>query len=393
MVRYPPDSINRGKSLRRRDTMTIDSKIALSKLNLLKLGDFLKNVSEACRITGVSRQHFYDIKQAYLDGGLDALKDKSKKQPNRKNRVPLEVEEAIVTMAVEYPAFGQVRAANELRKEGITISPGGVRSVWLRNDLETMKKRLKKLEEKSAKEGIVLTEAQLVALEQARKNKELEAGEIETHHPGYLVSQDTMYVGYIKGVGRIYQQTVVDTYSSVGFAKVYETKTPVTAADCLNQKVLPFFEKHGVNVQRMLTDRGTEFCGRDDSHMYELFLGINDIEHTKTKAKHPQTNGICERFHQTCQNEFYKVMFRKKIYSTLEALQIDLDIYMKEYNEERTHQGKRCQGRTPMQTFLDSMELAYKKQIEPPPEPARMGSQNSSETARAAAAPLKKKPA
>ncbi|MHC5040144.1 MAG: IS481 family transposase [Planctomycetota bacterium] len=372
--------------------MTNQSKLAMAKMNLLNLAEFLKNVSEACRINGVSRQHFYDIKKAYEEGGLEALKEKTRRKPNLKNRIAPEIEKEVVTIAVEQPAYGQVRASNELRQKGVLVSPGGVRSIWVRHGLETFKKRLTRLEEKSAREGIVFTEAQLVALERVKKEKESDPEEIETHHPGYLISQDTFYVGYIKGVGRIYQQSVVDTYSSVGFAKLYDTKVPVTAADCLNDRVLPFFESHDVKVHRVLTDRGTEYCGRDDKHPFEIYLALNEIEHSRTKARHPQTNGICERFHQTCLSEFYKVAFRKKVYRTLEELQKDLDDFMTEYNESRTHQGKRCQGRTPMKTFLDGLPLVREKQIEPPPEPARMGSQNSSETARAAAAPSKIKP-
>ncbi len=346
--------------------MTQSQKLVRAKMNLIELAEYLKNVSEACRVMGVSRQHFYDIKQAYEDGGIDALKERSRRQPNRKNRIAPEIEEHVIALALENPAFGQVRASNELRKRGVLISAGGVRCVWLRNGLETFKKRLTKLEEKAAAEGIVYTEAQLVALESAKVARESSPDQIETHHPGYLLSADTMYVGYLKGVGRIYQQTVIDTYSSVAFAKLYDTKVPVTAADALNDRALPFFEEHGVKVLRILTDRGTEFCGRDDTHAYQLFLGLNEIAHTKTKAKHPQTNGICERFHQTVQNEFYKVAFRKKIYSTLDEIQSDLDDYMQHYNTERTHQGKRCQGRTPMQTFVDSVHLALEKQLEVP---------------------------
>ena len=367
--------------------MTAHEKVARSKMNLLELAEYLQNVSEACRVTGVSRQHFYDIKKAYEEGGLEGLREKTKRKPNIKNRVAPEIERAVVEMAIEQPAYGQLRASNELRKGGVLISPGGVRSIWLRHELETFKKRLTRLEEKSAKEGIVYTEAQLVALEKAKREKESDPDEIETHHPGYLLAQDTMYVGYLKGVGRIYQQSAIDTYSSVAFAKLYETKVPVTAADCLNDRVLPFFQERGVDVLRMLTDRGTEYCGRDDRHPYELYLALNEIEHTRTKAKHPQTNGICERFHQTCLDEFYKVTFRKKIYRSLDELQVDLDHFVRHYIESRTHQGKRCQGRTPMATFLDGLPLALEKRINQPPQPPRMESPiTPSEAASAAAA-------
>ena len=178
------------------------------------------------------------------------------------------------------------------------MSPAGIRCIWLRNGLESFKKRLKSLEERVAKDGIVLTESQLQALER-KKDDDLASGEIETAHPGYLGSQDTFYVGTIKGVGRIYQQTFVDTYSKVAHAKLYTTKTPITAADLLNDRVLPFFDEHGIKMLRILTDRGTEYCGKHDSHDYQLYLGLNDIDHTKTKVKSPQQNGICERFHKT----------------------------------------------------------------------------------------------
>jgi len=348
-------------------------------MSLLELAEYLQNVSEACKVMGVSRQHFYDIKQAYEEGGIEALQEKSRRKPNLKNRVAPETEEAVVRIAEEFPAYGQVRAANELRQQGVMISAAGVRCVWQRHDLETFKKRLRALEVKAAKEGIVYTEAQLAALEKARREKETDPDEIETHHPGYLIAQDTMYVGYLKGVGRIYQQTVVDTFSSVAFAKLYNNKTPITAADCLNDRALPFFEEHQVDVLRVLTDRGTEYCGREDSHPYQVFLGLNEIDHTRTKARHPQTNGICERFHQTCGNEFYKVAFRKKFYRSLEELQVDLDEWMGRYNETRTHQGKRCLGQTPMQTFLDAKPLAWERRIEPVAPPPRMGRQSSSE--------------
>jgi transposase InsO family protein len=214
-------------------------------------------------------------------------------------------------MALEKPALGQVRVANELTKRGLFVSPTGVRGVWLRHDLETFRKRLKALEAKAAQEHIVLTEEQLRAMERAREEKEAH-GEIETAHPGYLGAQDTYYVGTIKSVGRIYQQTFLDTYTKVAFAKLYDRKNALVAADMLNDRVLPFFEERKVPL-RVLTDRGTEYYGQREHHEYQLYLAVENIDHSRTKARHPQTNGICERFHLTIQEEFYATALRKKL--------------------------------------------------------------------------------
>ena len=266
----------------------------------------------------------------------------------------------MIKSATDFPAYGQARTSNELRKLGVFVSPSGVRSIWLRHDLANFKTRLKALEAKVAEEGGILTEAQVQALEKKKLDDEA-CGEIETAHPGYLGSQDTFYAGTLKGVGRVYQQTYVDTYCKVAHAKLYTTKTPITAADLLNDRVLPFHEEHDLPVLRILTDRGTEYCGRVDKHDFQLFLAINDIDHTKTKVKSPQTNGICERFHKTILQEFYQVAFRKKLYDSIDALQADLDEWLHHYNHERTHQGKMCCGRTPIETMIDGKEIWKEK--------------------------------
>ncbi|MDF1930055.1 IS481 family transposase [Legionella pneumophila] len=337
-------------------------KIIKHKVGLLNLAEELGNVSKACKVMGLSRDTFYRYKSAVESGGIDALFNQNRRKPNIKNRVDESVELAVKEYAIAFPAHGQQRTSNELRKQGIFVSPSGVRSIWLRYELANFKDRLKALEAKVTSEGIILTEAQVSALEKKKFDDEA-CGEIETAHPGYLGSQDTFYVGTLKGVGRIYQQTFVDTYSKVAFAKLYTTKIPITSADILNDKVLPFFEQYNLPILRILTDRGTEYCGKVEHHDYQLYLAINNIDHTKTKANSPQTNGICERFHKTILQEFYQVTFRKKIYESIDESQKDLDEWMDYYNNQRTHQGKMCCGRTPMQTLIEDKQIWMEKFI------------------------------
>jgi transposase InsO family protein len=336
--------------------MTQRQYIITRKLNILELGQTLGNISNACRKLGVSRRHYYDIKQAIEEDGLEGLLEKSRRAPRIGNRVAPEIEQRVLDYSLECPTHGQTRAANELRKKGLIVSAGGVRSIWLRHQLHIKKLRLKRLEQWAAENANILTESQIQALETAKEEKEI-CGEVESPHPGFLLAQDTCYIGYIKGVGKIYQQTGIDTHSNIGFAKVYLEKTSLVAADFLNDKVLPFFDEYGVRILRLLSDNGAEYCGRPESHPYELFLHLNDIEHTRIKVRHPQTNGSVERLNQTVQEEFYRVAFRKKLYRTIEEIQADLDEFMAWYNNERTNQGRYCQGRTPVQTLIDGLAL------------------------------------
>ncbi|BBM04138.1 IS481 family transposase [Microbulbifer sp. GL-2] len=337
-----------------------NDRIIKHKTGLLNLAEELGNISKACKMLGVSRDTFYRYKEAVSSGGVDALLKKNRRAPNHKNRVDAVIEEAVLAYALQEPAHGQVRVSNELRKRGVFVSPSGVRSIWLWHDLANFNLRLKALEAKVAEEGLILTESQVQALERKRHDDEA-CGEIDTQHPGYLGSQDTFYVGTFKGVGRVYQQTYVDTYAKVAHCKLYTTKTPITAADFLNDRVLPFYAMHDLAVLRILTDRRTEYCGKLEQHDYQLYLSVNEIEHTKTKARHPQTNGICERFHKTILQEFYQPSLRRKIYGSIVELQKDLDEWLIYYNNDRTHQGKKCCGRTPMATLEDGKSIWKEK--------------------------------
>jgi hypothetical protein len=340
--------------------MTNQQKIIKTKVGILELAKQLGNVSQACKVMGYSRDSFYRFKTLYDTGGEAALQEISKQKPNRKNRVDSLGRKGSSRFRIPAACLRTTAGEQRIEKKGVFVSPGGVRSIWLRHDLATFKGRLKALEAKMAQENLILTESQLAALKRAKEEKEAH-GEIETEHPGYLGAQDTYYVGNIKGVGHIYQQTFIDTYTKVAFCKLYDRKNALVAADMLNDKVIPFFDSQGIPLLRILTDRGSEYCGNREHHEYALYLDLENIDHSRTKARSPQSNGICERFNKTCKDEFYSVAFRKKVYRNINEIQLDLDEWVWQYNHERTYSGKYCYGKTPMQTFTDSIPLAKEK--------------------------------
>ncbi len=327
-----------------------------SKLQLIKHAQELKNVSKACKNFGVSRQHFYELQLLFNTYGVEGLRKKSQKIPRPKRRVPIEIEQAILDFSINSPSYGKDRVAKELGHLGVKVSATGVRSVWKRNGLLTVATRLKKMTEMTISGQKILTEKQIAEIKKLRTDDHTN-NTVETNYPGALVGQDTYYVGTIKGIGRIYQQTAIDTCTNLGFAKVFNKQNSESASDILSSKILPFFDKFGLGVERVLTDNGAEFCGDKEKNSFGLFLNQNGIKHTRTKFCTPSTNGAVEKLNQTIQNEFYQVALRKKNYRSLYALQRDLDLFMDHYNHDRSNTGKRCRGEVPYKTFSDYREI------------------------------------
>lgn len=331
--------------------MTAHSQSTKRKLSLLHLAQELGNVSKACKLMGYHRDTFYEIRRAFQVGGVAALVEEKKRGPRNPhpNRVAPEIEERILQFALDFPTAGAARVANELRLEGVDVSPTGVRGVWLRHDLETRTKRLLRLEREAQQETFVLTEQQIALLE--RYSADFRCRHVESSRPGELLNQDTFYWGTLKGVGKVYVQVVVDVFCSLAFAKLYTSKMPITATDLLYDRVLPFYEMLGIEVGAVLTDNGREYCGRPDQHPYELLLAMEGIEHRTTKVRSPRTNGFVERMNRTLLDECFRVGGRTTWYESVEQLQADLDRFLERYNLRRSHQGYRLGGRTPAQAF------------------------------------------
>jgi transposase InsO family protein len=335
-------------------------KIARRKLSLLQLAQEMGNVSRACRIVGYSRQQFYEIRRNYQVYGAEGLIDRlpGARGPHP-NRVSEEVEKAVLEHALAHPTHGAQRVADELRLKGMQVSSGGVRGVWSRHALLTKHERLLRLEARVRGRKLDLSAEQIRLLE--RYSPEFRERHITTSYTGELVAVDTFFAGTLKGIGRIYLQTVLDCHSRYAWARLYTSKLPLTAIQILNNDVLPFFEKHRARVTTVLSDNGREYCGRPDRHPYELFLQLEEIEHRTTKVRRPQSNGFIERFHRTLLEEHLRVQGRTKWYEALEEMQKDLDLYLVSYNTKRPHQGRGMKGRTPYQVFKEALPKKAKK--------------------------------
>lgn len=332
---------------------TKSKKVARRKLSLLELAQELDNVSKACRIVGYSREQFYEIRRNFQTYGMAGLLDKLPgcKGPHP-NRVSDEVEKAILDFSLEFPSYGCLRVAQQLNLRGVEVSSGGVRGVWDRHSLLTKHQRLLRLEAHHREKKIELTEKQVRLLE--KFSPEFRDRHIEVSKTGELVAMDTFMVGSLKGIGRIYLQTVIDCYSRYAWGKLHTTKMPVTAVQTLNNIVLPFFDEHDIVVENVLTDNGREYCGRKDKHPFELFLQMEGIEHRTTKVRRPQSNGFVERLHRTLLDEHFRIKGREKFYESLDEMQKDLNEFLKFYNTKRTHQGRNMNGSTPEKMFLKS---------------------------------------
>lgn len=335
-------------------------KLARQRLSVLQLAEELGSVSKACKQAGMDRTSFYEWKRRFQTHGLTGLKDLPPVHKSHPQTTPPEVQARIGELALLHPTRGCNFLSDQLALEGISVSAQTVQSILNKQGLGGRYERLLALEERVLEQQIELTPELAHQIEKA--NPAFAERHVESTRPGELLSQDTFYVGQFKGVGKVYLHTVVDTYGSYAFGVLGTSKQPEWAVSVLYNDALPFYQEHQLPVAAVLTDNGREFCGTE-THPYELFLSLSDIQHRRTKVRRPQTNGFVERFHRTVLDEFFRVKLRTTFYESLEALQEDLDAWLEYYNRERPHQGYRNRGKRPYDTICDRLQAGSSTEL------------------------------
>jgi transposase InsO family protein len=339
-------------------TTASETKIVRHRLSALQLAEALGNVSIACKKKGISRTQFYEYKRRFQTHGIEGLKDLPPIHKTHPQTTPPDIVDQIIDMSIQHPMWGCQRLSDQLKLKDVCVSAPTIQNILNKNNIGLKYQRLLKLEEMSQNKEIELNADQVKAIEKA--NPCYRERHIESSRPGELIGQDTFYVGYLKGVGKVYMQAVVDTFGSYAFAYLHTSKQPEHSVAVIHNDVLPQYDEWGISVSAILTDNGREYCGTD-SHPFEVYLSLNDIDHRKTKVRHPQTNGFVERFNRTVLDEFFRVAFRKTFYESVDALQKDLDKWLRFYNFERPHQGYRNMGKCPIDTVKDFANVVRKE--------------------------------
>jgi transposase InsO family protein len=325
---------------------------------VLELAEALGNASEACRRRGISRTQFYEYKRRFQTHGIEGLKDLPPVHKSHPMTTPKEVQEKILALSLAHPAWGCNRISDQLKLEGTSVSAPTVQNVLNRSGIGSRYERWLKLDERTAQREIELSAEQVAFIE--KHNPCFKERHVESSCPGELLNQDTFFVGHLKEVGKVYLHAVVDTYSSFACGFLHVSKQPEAAVAVLHNEALPFYSQRGLKVENVLIDNGREFCG-GEGHPYQIYLALNEIGHRTTKVKHPQTNGFVERFNRMVLDEFFRKVFRQKLYESAEALQQDLDEWLYYYNHERPHQGYQNIGRRPIERIDEYLQDVRKE--------------------------------
>lgn len=326
-----------------------------SKLALLQLAKELGSVSRACEMMGYSRDSYYRFKRQYDSAGEQGLRNLSRKKPALKNRVAPEVEAQVIEIALDYPNYGQARAAEVLSARGCEVSASGVRAIWVRHHLQTKRNRLLALQSQLEQQSD-LDDGSRKKMEGLYQIKQDQSG-VECRFPGDVGVQDTYKLGEVGGLGAIYQHTFVDAYSQYAHAVVSFSNDAQAAADFLKDVVQPWYQQQQLPLATILTDKGAEFFGSRSS-AYQQVIGDIGVNHVHMRAYNgPVVNGLGARFHTLISDQLYDLLFKKQRFESLPQLQAEVDRWLADYNANHSVSGRYTLGKTPQQTLDVSRHL------------------------------------
>jgi len=325
--------------------MTLDDSIQGIRLHALELAKQLGNVTAACEQLSISRSLFYRWRKRFDSYGPDGLHPKrTTAGRGRPSAVTAVEERRIVALALAWPSWGPQRLSDQLVAEGVRKAPSTIHRLLRRVGLGTRRERLGVVEHHSARKVGLLTERTREKLRLARFGR---TRHVEAELPGELVCFDSFYVGKLKGVGPVWQLTACDAACSFGFAQIVPWPTAAAAAAFLEHIVLPAYAAAGWKLQRVLSDHGNEFKADFDRACHR-----RAIRHTRTKPRHCWTNGFVERLQGTILHEHWRIVFRRRYFTSRHQLQASLDGFLDFYNHRRPHHGYRLKGAVPAQLFL-----------------------------------------
>lgn len=332
--------------------------VVQKRLEVLKLAEELGNVTEACRRLNISRTQFYVYKQRYEMEGIDGLRDQPPIPHSHPDATPPDIEELVLKLSLEHPAWGCDRLSELLDQEAISLSSQTVQNILNRHGIGTRRDRRLKLERQYQDPVVELTADQIKFLE--KQNPVFRERGNEGARPGEVLSQHMFSVGTLVHEGRVYLHAIVDTFSNYAFGILDTSKRAEAAVAVLSDYALPFFEERDLVVEAVLTNNGREFCGTE-THPYEGFLATHGIEHWHSSPGKSHSSGFLARFRSIALSEFFGDVFGTRFFRSVDELQDELDIWLVYYNTVRSHQGYPNRGLSPLEIinqFLGQRETS-----------------------------------
>lgn len=319
--------------------MTVIDATHQRRIRVLELAAELGNVSEACRLIGVSRTRYYEWKAIADQHGLDALQRRSRRRPTQPNETPTWQVEVIIAESVSRATLGPAQLLPFLEDRGVCLSASGVYKVLRRNGLGRRRQRVAALAAMTAATGGPVT-------------REALDGPFGFCHfaarPGDLVALDSFYVGKLKGVGKVWMFTAIDTATRLATLHLLAGEHTAEAAAAFLQLLRSRLIRHRVPLNGVLTDRGPEFTGK----AFGKQCAAMGITHTKTPPRSPNHNAVCERFHSTVLHEFFRTAFHRQYFTSVRSLDRQLQTWVEEhYNARRRNRGDFMAGRTPLEVL------------------------------------------